>query len=121
MADQPEPMVESTQSVQTRLHSVADLLRGSPTVSREVRIALADLLDELCAATKAPDAPPAAIAHLAESAAHLAEALHHQRDSGLVATARERLEAAILRTEAHAPNAVGLARGVVDALANIGI
>jgi Domain of unknown function (DUF4404) len=121
MAEQLEPLVESTQAVQTRLHDVADLLRGSATVSREVRIALAELLDELSAAVKAPNGSPAAVAHLAESAAHLAETLHHQHDGGLVATARKRLGEAILKAEAHAPNAVGLARGVVDSLANIGI
>jgi Domain of unknown function (DUF4404) len=121
MADQLEPMAEPTQAIQTRLHNVADLLRGSATVSREVQIALAELLDELSTAINAPNGPPAAVAHLAESAAHLAETLHHQHDSGLVATARKRLGEAILRAESHAPNAVGLARGVVDALANIGI
>jgi hypothetical protein len=86
-----------------------------------VQIALAELLDELSVAMKAPNRPPTEVAHLAESATQLAQALHDQHDEGLVAKARERLRAAMSQAELHAPNAVALVRTVVDALASIGI
>jgi hypothetical protein len=86
-----------------------------------VQNALAELLDELSATIQASNGPPAEVAHLAETATQLAQTLHHQHDQGLVAKARERLGAAALRAETLAPNAVALARGVVDALAGIGI
>jgi hypothetical protein len=108
-------------ATQARIHEVAQMLRNSRTVSRDVQLALAKLLDELSAEIKSPDAPASEVTHLAESAAHLAQTLHDQHDEGLVAKARDRLGDALFQAEAHAPNAVGLARGVIDALANIGI
>jgi hypothetical protein len=121
MSDQPESGVPSAQAVQTRIHDVAQMPRGSRSLSPEVQNALAELLDELSTVLRAPNAPPAEVAHLAESAAHLAQTLHDHRDEGLVEKARERLGAALFQAEAHAPTAVGLARSVIDALANIGI
>jgi len=121
MSDQLEPRGPSTQAVRTRIHEVAQTLRGSRSLSPEVQVALAELLDELSAMLKEPNAPPAEVAHLAESAAHLAQTLHDHRDEGLVAKARERLGMAMFQAEAHAPTAVGLARQVIDALANVGI
>jgi Domain of unknown function (DUF4404) len=121
MSDQPESKVSSAQAVQTQIHDVAQILRGSQTVSRDVQIALAELLDELSTAIKATSVPPAEVVHLAKSAAQLAQTLHDQQDEGLVAKARERLGTAMFQAESHAPNAVALARGVIDALASIGI
>ncbi|HEX3149668.1 MAG TPA: hypothetical protein VHR66_16450 [Gemmataceae bacterium] len=69
----------------------------------------------------APNGPSPQVVQLAESVAQLAQSLHEQHDVGLVAKARERLGAAIYQAEAHAPNAVGFARGVIDLLASIGI
>jgi hypothetical protein len=121
MADETQPNPDSAQAVQARIHEVAQMLRESRSLSPEMQAALAELLDELSATLKEPNAPPTEVTHLAESAAHLALALHEQRDEGIVAKAGERLQRAMLQAEAHAPTAVGLARGVVDALANIGI
>ena len=121
MSDQPESGVAPVQAMLTRVHDVAQLLRDSPSVSREVQSALAELLDELSAALKAPNTPPAEVAQLAESAAHLTEILHDQPDEGVLEKARDRLGSALIRAEDHAPIAVGLARRVIDALANIGI
>jgi hypothetical protein len=46
----------------------------------------------------------------------------HRRDApGSLAAARDRLEAALLATESTAPLTAGLARRLLDALANIGI
>jgi hypothetical protein len=121
MSDHPESAPPTVQAIQTRIHDVAQMLRGSHTVSQEVQIALAELLDELSTAIKAPNGPPKEVAHLAESAALLAQTLHDQHDRGLVAKARERLKAAMSQAESHAPNAVALVRTVVDGLASIGI
>ena len=121
MSGQPESEVPSAQAMQTRIHDVAQMLRGSRSVSRDVQNSLAELLDELSVVLNTPNAPPAEVAHLAESAAQLAQTLHDRRDEGLVEKARERLGVALIQAESHAPIAVGLARRVIDALAGIGI
>ena len=121
MPDQLEPNAGTAQTVQARIHEVARLLRDSQSVSPQVQAALAELLDEMSATLKESKAPPAEVTHLAESAAHLARALHERHDEGLVARAGERLRLAMLQAEEDAPTAVGLARRVIDALASIGI
>jgi hypothetical protein len=121
MPDKPETSTPPLSEVQARLHDVTRLLRGSTSLDPETRDVLAELLDELTAALKSSNAPPAEVAQLAASAAHLAETLHHQRDQGLLAKARDRFGVAVLQAEARAPVAAGLARRLLDALANIGI
>jgi Domain of unknown function (DUF4404) len=121
MATQPESGVPNTRAVETRIHDAAQSLRGSRSVGPEVKNALAELLDELSVLLRAPNAPTQEVAQLAESAAHLAQALHNERDEGIVEKARERLGEAVFHAESHAPTAVALARSVIDALANIGI
>jgi hypothetical protein len=61
------------------------------------------------------------VAHLAESTALLAHAVHRQETPGLLAAARDRVEAAILAAESKAPLTAGLVRRLLDTLANIGI
>ena len=46
---------------------------------------------------------------MAQTTAHLAESLHPQPNTGLLESARERLEKAIYDVEAHAPVVAGLA------------
>jgi hypothetical protein len=121
MSDTPQSNVPSLAELQARLHDVTRLLRDSTSLDPETRGVLAELVDELTAALQASNAPPAGVAQLAASAAHLAEALHHQQDQGLLAKARDRLGVAVLQAEAHAPLAAGVARRLLDALANIGI
>jgi hypothetical protein len=114
------PQTSVAQAVQASLQAVARLLREPHPLSAEAQEALAGYIDELSALLAAPEAPPEAVRHLAESTVHLVEAVHH-RDEGLVTAARGRLEQAILGAEAQAPVAAGVARRVLDALANIGI
>jgi hypothetical protein len=97
------------------------MLRDSTALDPEARRALADLLDEMGRALESPDAPPAEVARLADGAARLAESLRHGHDRGLSEKARDRLEGLILQAAARAPTAVGLARRLIDALANLGI
>jgi nucleoside-triphosphatase THEP1 len=108
-------------SVQASLHAVAEVLRDPHPLSAEAREALAALVDELGNLLTAPGAPPEAVTHLADSTAHLVQAVHRRADEGLLAAARDRLEQAILGVEAQAPLAAGIARRVLDALAGIGI
>jgi hypothetical protein len=121
MSNTPESGTRSAAEFRTRLHDVARMLRESRSMDEKVQRALAELLDELTTALAATNVPPAEVTRLAESAAHLADSLHHQHDRGLLEKARDQFRGAIIDAEVHAPIAVGLARGLIDALANIGI
>ena len=120
MSSTPEPGAASVPEVRARLHDVARMLRESKSLDPQVQRSLAELLDELSTALAAPDAPPAEVARLADTTAHLAASLQHN-DRGLLEKARDGFEGAIIEAEVHAPIAVGLARSLLDALANIGI
>jgi hypothetical protein len=117
MPDNASPLPD----VQQRLHEVAGLLRESGSVDPEARNVLAELVDELSEALRSSQVPPEEVAVLARTTAQLAEALHHRPAPGWLGQVRDRFEQAALRAEARAPVAVGLARRVLDALANIGI
>jgi hypothetical protein len=108
-------------ALQASLHTIAEVLRDPHPLSLEAREALAALMDEVGNLLTVPNVPPEALNHLAASTAHLARAAHRRADEGLLATARDRVEQAILGIEAQAPVAAGFARRFLDALANIGI
>jgi hypothetical protein len=97
------------------------MLRQNKTIDQQSRHALAELVDELTKSLQGQNVPPAEVARLAESTAHLAESLHHHRERSMLGAARESLEQAAVGAEAHAPLLVGLARKVVDVLAGFGI
>jgi hypothetical protein len=120
----PEPVSSGSQTasqIRACLHDLAEVLREAHHLEPEAQQALADLVDELQAALEPTAVPPAELAHLAESAAHLARALRQRHDAGLLAAARERLEQAAVRAETAAPLATGLARRFMETLANLGI
>jgi hypothetical protein len=121
MSDTPEPSAPAVSAIQARLQDVARLLRKSSSLDPEAQRALAELVAELSKTLEKAPVPPTEVAHLAESTAHLAEALHHQNDRGMLGAARDRLERAVIRAEIRSPLAVGLARRLLDALANIGV
>jgi hypothetical protein len=121
MPETPESKPSAVPEVQARLRDVARLLRQTSSLDLESQRALAELVDELSKALHAARVPPAEVTHLAESTAHLAESLHHQQERGLLDGARDRLERAVSSAEIKAPVAVGLARRLLDALANLGI
>ena len=79
------------------------------------------MLAELANALGSSSAATAETSHLAVSAAHLAETLHHQRETGPLMAARDRLRDSALRAEAEAPVATSIALRLIDALANLGI
>lgn len=112
MAEQP-PTVN--------LHELAQKLREADHLGPEAQRAIADLLDELAQAMPAAGVAPAEAAHLRESATHLAKALHQRHEAGALAAALERFETAVARAEAKAPLASGIARRLIETLANLGI
>jgi hypothetical protein len=120
MAETPPTTPPETTDARARLLELAGLLRGARHLSDDDRRELADLVAEL-ATTIDPAAPSPQAAHLAEAAAHLVQALHERHDAGPIAAARRRLEDAAARAEARAPVATGLARRLIDTLADIGI
>ena len=91
MADTPESSTPSVPDIQSRLRTVARTLRQSRSVDAESQRVLAELVDELSAALQTASVPPAEVARLADSTAHLAESLHHHHDTGMLGRARERL------------------------------
>jgi hypothetical protein len=115
----PGSGAEPTADARERLLDLAGLLRGARHLTPETRAALADLIAELAGAL-GPGGPGPQAAHLAESAAQAARALHDQQQ-GLLTAARERLEAAAARAETKAPVATGVARRMIDLLSEIGI
>lgn len=121
MADSHDTNVPSVPEVRARLHETATLLQNASGLDAGLRQTLTELLQELGTALAQPAAPPAEVARLAESVAHLADALHARHDQGLVAGARDRLERFMVQAESHAPTAVGLAQRLIDAIANLGI
>jgi hypothetical protein len=124
MPEQPQQLPEGvppTAGVQASLHAIAQALRAGQPLDAEARQALAELVDELGNALNSAAVPSAEVDHLAGSTAHLVQALQQRHDAGRLASARGRLERAILAAEAQAPFLAGLARRVLDALANVGI
>lgn len=120
MPEQPSTAAATPERVQASLHTIAEILRDPQPLSQEVRGVLADLVDEL-GRVLTTAIPPAEVAHLAESTAHLTRAVHRQEAPGRLTAARDRVEAAILAAESKAPLTAGVARRLLDTLTNIGI
>ena len=96
MPETPESNSPSAEEVQIRLDGVARLVRESHHLDADSRRVFAQLVEELRTALQAHTVPPAQVALLAESTAHLAESLHqHHRDKGLLEKARDRFDGAV--------------------------
>ena len=119
--DTPDSAIASASLVRARLQDASEMVRESSSLDPEVSRSLSELLAELGRALESSGAAPSEVARLAESAAHLAESLHKGHDHGLLRSARASLDGLLLQAEARAPTAVGLARQVIDGLANLGI
>ncbi|MFN4259055.1 MAG: DUF4404 family protein [Gemmataceae bacterium] len=119
----PEPPSNTPEQppLEHNLHELAQNLRQAAHLDDDTRQALARLMDELGHAVRQADIPSEEIAHLTESATQVARAVHEQHEAGMLAAARDRLEQAMLRAENAAPVASGIARRLIDALANLGI
>lgn len=104
-----------------RLAEVAEGLRDAEHLDPEARSELAALLLELSQAVAAAELPAEQFDHLKASTAHLAKAIHQQPPHGVLASARQRLEQAVLVSETRAPVLSGITRRLIDVLTSIGI
>ncbi len=121
MPERPAREPQSGSQVQAKLHELAEVLREADHLEPEAQNALADLVDELSKALTPAAIASSETAHLANSAANLAQVLHQERNPTLLSAAKQRLEQAALRAEAKAPVATGIARRLLDVLADLGI
>lgn len=112
---------DAAPAVREQLRTIARVLREVHPLSLDLQRLLAGLLEELADALAAEKVSPASLSRLTESMAHLAEAVHHQKERHLVSGLREGMERAVVEVEAHYPNLAGLARKLMDTLTNIGI
>jgi len=99
----------------------ARLLRQAHHLGPDAQQRLAELAEEMGKALDGHPVSSAEMSHLADTTASLVHALHKQHDTGLLSDARDRMERAIIAAEVQAPVATGVARRLLDALANIGI
>lgn len=107
--------------VRKQLHSISEMLRQGDHLDDAAQKQVADLVEELSRALNATTVPSAEVAHLAESAANLARAIHERHDPGLLGAARERVDRAITAAEAESPMLAGLVRQFTELLASLGI
>jgi uncharacterized coiled-coil DUF342 family protein len=118
---EPTSDPQTVQQFQASLHDLATTLREAERLEPEAQKTLADLVDELSRTLNTTSLPTAETAQLASSAAQLARSLHQQEPPSLLSAAKQRLEEAASRAEAHAPVATGIAWRLLDTLANLGI
>ncbi len=121
MPENPVPGPPSVPEIQARLAELAQRLRQTHALDPESRQTLAELLTELSTHLQASPPPPAEVAQLAQTTAHLADSLQHPHQVGVLGKVRDQFEQAMLEAETHAPIAVGLARRLLETLANLGI
>jgi len=120
MSDQPLTLPADSAQVQRELQEVAGLLRQSRHLLPSLQQEVADLLEELSRAVGTIGVPSAEMLHVARNAALLA--LHlHQPEPRKLGSLYERLEEAVVRAEAKSPLVVGIARRLIDAVADLGI
>ncbi len=119
MPDQASTGPEVNQAVRADLQQIASRLREAQHLGPEARAELAELVDELAAAVDPAITPPLA-AHLSETSEHLAQVLREDRDAGMLAAVRHRLEQTAAQAESRAPVVTGVVRRLIDALAGIG-
>jgi hypothetical protein len=123
-APNPNP---NPDALSGRLRDCAERLRHARHIEADAQTALADLLADLADAidpsSSGTGADAAAAAHLGESTAHLAEALHHapSHEPGVLAAARRKVEEAAAKAEAEAPIATGVVRQFIDVLGGMGV
>jgi hypothetical protein len=120
MPEQPLPGEPPPPRIKDTLLAIAQVLREVHPLTLEAQQALAGELGHSLALAVVP-VPPEELTHLAESTAQMVQLVHRRASPGLLASARDRLEQAILSAEAQSPLSAGLARRLLDALANIGI
>jgi hypothetical protein len=120
MTELPSPNTPASNGLRSHLQELAKLLHEADHLDPEAQQTLADLVAELGEALEAGNLEAASTAHLADSTAHLVEALRRPRH-GVLAAARDRLRRAAALAGAEAPVATGFLHRLIEALSNIGI
>ena len=121
MPQPPSSELPPDSSLETKLYSIAQLLREADHLSPEAQQALAKIVDELGKALHSAPVSSEETQALADSTAHLVRAVHERHDQGLVAAAQERMRLAITRVENQAPFVAQIAGRLLDTLASLGI
>jgi hypothetical protein len=121
MPEEPPSEGQPGAHIRASLHELSQVLREAHHLEPEAQEALADLVDELGKALTPAALASSETAHLASSAANVARALHQQHNPTLLSAAKRRLEQAALQAETKAPVATGVARRILDVLADLGI
>src|SRR5262249_54777291 len=116
------PSEERTSAlIRATFHDVAQTLREADHLEPEAQEALADLVDELGKVVTPAALTNSETAHLVTSAANLVQALRQQPNPSLLSAAKQQLERAAVRAETKAPVATGVARRILETLADLGI
>jgi len=110
-----------TAAARARLDELFGLLGGGEAFNPELRRYLGELAAQLRLALDDGSMPPAEVQRLADAAVHVVEGVRRRHEEGVLGRARDRLEEAVVATEARHPVVSGLALRLIDALANIGI
>jgi hypothetical protein len=118
--EQPSVGETPDPSTGSDIEELARRLVGFEHLEPEARATLAGLLRKLAAELDRSEPSPQK-EQLAESTALLVRAVEDRHETGLVATARERLEHAVARAEAKAPVATDLVLQLINLLADLGI
>ena len=80
-------------------------------LGQEAKQALADFLEALEDPQATAEAAPSDVKRLTDRATHLLDALHHQRDAGVLAGARDPLEEAVLASSRRRRSRPGSSAG----------
>ena len=121
MPQQPSPDLPDDSNLETKLQSIAQLLRQANHLTPEAQKALAEIVEELGKALHSATVSSEETKSLADSTAHLVRALHQRENQGLLAAARDRMKQAITHIEYEAPFAAQIAGRLLDTLASFGI
>ena len=114
-------MGKSETDVRAKLQAISGALRDVDHLGPEARQRLADLGEELSRAIATEQGSPTNAAHLSDSVARLALAIQENREPGLLESARNRLEQAVVSTEIESPMMSGIASRLIQTLADLGI
>jgi hypothetical protein len=121
MSPQPPADLPSDANLEAKLHSLAQLLREADRLSPDAQQELAEIVEELGKALHSAGVSPQEAKLLADSTAHLVQALHQRHNQRLLTAARDRMNQAINRIESKAPFAAQIAGRLLDTLASFGI
>src|SRR6516225_9286743 len=120
MASESLPISQDPTQIQARLRELARTLREAKHLDPNTQRELAELADELATSGDFSKASSAEVAHLLDTSARIIGTLHQSPQTPVPATLRERLGQAIYATEARAPVLAGVARRLLDVLADLG-